>query len=181
MNKDTRYRIGQDSFTPNEVDKLLSKCTTIEDETLIKFELALGLRREDAVNVLRANINFKEHTVTYSEKKKHNRIRIVFMGEKLETQLQKYMNTLPAKQKRLFDFCGKTAYNHLQSLCDAAGIRRRPFHALRATCIKRCQAAGWTLQQTCALVGDTPRVVQEHYEIASVAEMADIARTKEVI
>jgi len=33
---------------------------------------------------------------------------------------------------------GRTAHRKLQMYCDRARIPRRPFHALRATCIKFC-------------------------------------------
>ncbi|WP_226990803.1 hypothetical protein [Methanosarcina acetivorans] len=40
----------------------------------------------------------------------------------------------------MFPFAGRTAYKRLhkrlQAYCERAGIQKRPFHALRATCIK---------------------------------------------
>lgn len=41
----------------------------------------------------------------------------------------------------------KTAYNVLAFYLDKAGLPSRPFHSLRATCIKLCQRKGWTIEQ----------------------------------
>jgi integrase len=175
------YTVGQDALTPGEYQKLCESCNSIEDEALLKFTVATGLRREDVVNVERQNLNLTTGTVIFSEKKKGGRIRTIPLGRKLCTLLIKYLKTVPKDQKLLFDFCGKTAYNKLQNLCDIAGIRRRPFHALRATCVKRCQAAGWSPEQVCNLTGDTLRVIQEHYATPSVSEMGEVAKEKEII
>lgn len=175
------YTIGQDALTPGEYEKICEACSSIEDEALIKFTVATAMRREDVVKVERQNVNLITGAVTFSEKKKGGRIRTIYIGQKLCTLLIKYLKTVPKDQKLLFDFCGKTAYNKLQNLCGVAGIRRRPFHALRATCVKRCQALGWTPEQVCKITGDTLRVIQEHYATPSESEMGEIAKLKEVI
>lgn len=175
------YTVGQDALTPLEYEKVCEACSSIEDEALLKFTVATGMRREDVVNVERQNINLTTGSVTFSEKKKGGRIRTIYIGQKLCTLLIKYLKTVPKDQKLLFDFCGKTAYNKLQDLCDVAGIRRRPFHALRATCVKRCQAAKWTPEQVCKLTGDTLRVIQEHYATPSESEMGEVAKASEII
>lgn len=175
------YTIGQDALTPMEYEKVCDACNSIEDEALIKFTVATGMRREDVVNVLLQNVDLQNGLVTYTEKKKGNRIRTIHIGTKLCTLLLKYIKTVPKDQKKLFDFCGKTAYNKLQDLCDRAVIRRRPFHSLRATCVKRCQMAKWTPEQVCALTGDTLRVIQEHYATPGQSEMDEVAKQKEFI
>jgi integrase len=175
------YRIGMDALTQNEYEKVCEACSSIEDEALLKFTVATGLRREDVVRVERQNINLTTGAVTFSEKKKGGRIRTIYIGQKLCTLLTKYLKTIPKDQKLLFDFCGKTAYNKLQHLCDVAGIRRRPFHALRATCVKRCQQAKWTPEQVCELTGDSLRVIQQHYATPGQSEMEEVANQREVI
>jgi integrase len=177
----TKYTVGQDALTPKDYDTLCDTCSSIVDETLLKFTVSTGMRREDVVNVEWQNINLQLGTVIFSEKKKGGRIRTIHIGSKLITLLLKYQKTCPKNQKYLFDFCGRTAYNKLQELCDTAKIRRRPFHALRATCVKRCQAAGWTVEQVCDLTGDTIRVIQEHYATPSNDEMSAVARNKEIV
>ena len=175
------YTVGQDALTPMEYERVCDACSSIEDEALIKFTVATGMRREDVVNVERQNVDLVAGSVTFAEKKKGGRIRTIHIGSRLCTLLTKYLKTVPKDQKMLFDFCGKTAYNKLQDLCDVAGIRRRPFHALRATCVKRCQAAGWSPEQVCKITGDTLRVIQEHYATPSESEMGEVANLKEMI
>jgi len=75
----------------------------------------------------------------------------------------------------------RTAYRRVQDLCDRAGIPRRPFHALRATCIKFAQIAGWSPEQVAELTGDTIRVIQEHYATPSKQEMCELVREKEIV
>lgn len=176
-----KYTVGKDALTPKEYNELCDACSSIEDEALLKFTISTGLRREDVVAVEWQNVNLQNGTIIFSEKKKGGRIRSIHIGEKLRVLLIKYSKTCKHNQKYMFDFCGRTAYNKLQHLCDVAGIRRRPFHALRATCVKRCQAAGWTPEQVCELTGDSLRVIQEHYATPSSSEMQEVARVREIV
>jgi integrase len=175
------YKTGEFALTPTEYDKLLESCSSIEDETLIKFTVATGLRRADIVRVELQNLDTDSGKVTFSEKKKGGRIRTIYVGPKLRQLLNKYLKTTPKTQKMLFGFSERTAYNKLQRLCDIAGIPQRPFHALRATCMKRCQRAGWTPEQVVDLTGDTLRVIQEHYATPSSSEMQEVSVNKEII
>jgi integrase len=175
------YKTGEFALTPLEYDKVLEACSSIEDEVLIKFTVSTGLRRADIVRVEWQNINTDTGSVTFCEKKKGNRIRTIFIGPSLRQLLIKFRKTIPKTQKMLFWFQERTAYGKLQKLCDIAGIPRRPFHALRATCVKRCQRAGWSPEQVVDLTGDTLRVIQEHYAVPSSSEMSEIANNKEII
>ena len=175
------YRTGEHSLTRKEYEKLLDACSSIEDELMIKVAVGLGLRRYDLTHIKIANIDLREDTLSYNEKKKGGAIWTVFITTKLHQLIIKYLKTIPKDQKELFAFCDKTAYNKLQKLCDIAGIPRRPFHALRATCIKFHQAAGWEENKTAELVHDTVRVIREHYTTPSKSEMREATDTTEVI
>lgn len=175
------YRTGEHSLTRKEYEKLLAACSSVENELMLKVAVGLGLRRYDLTHVMIADINLPEMEMSYHEKKKGNRIRTVFLSPRLIQIIVKYLKTIPKTQKKLFAFSDKTAYNRLQKLCDIALIPRRPFHALRATCIKFHQAAGWRDEETAELVGDTIRVIQEHYATPSRSEMREATDTTEVI
>jgi integrase len=175
------YKTGEFALTELEYQKVLDACSSIEDECLIKFTVATGLRRADVVRIERINVHTDTGKITFLEKKKGNRIRDVFVGPKLRQLIIKYEKTLPKDEFRLFPFSERTAYNKLQGLCDIAGISRRPFHSLRATCIKRCQKTGWTPEQVVDLTGDTLRVIQEHYAVPSSSEMSELAIQKEIV
>lgn len=69
----------------------------------------------------------------------------------------------------------------LQEYCDLAGIERRPFHALRATCVKFCQKNNWTVEQVSKLTGDTIAVIQQHYSTPSNSEMQEVVEMKAII
>lgn len=177
--KSDSYRSGQKALTPQEYHKLLEVIDNIEDELLIKMAVATGLRREDLCNIKIANINLIEGTLTFYEAKR-DRVRTVFLPDSLMMLIRKFIKTIP-KRKNLFRFVGRTAYRHLNYWCRIAGIPERPFHALRATCVKFCQKAGWTPEQVSELTGDSIKVIQEHYATPSVGEMKQVTNQKPII
>ena len=183
-----RYKTGQKALTEREYDLLMSVVDNVEDECLFTLAVATGLRRFDITNIQVDNIHF--HTddkpgnwLTYNEKKKRNRIRTIPLNDKCVQVIKKLLNTRGKKDKstKLFSFSDRTAYEHLQKTCIKAGIRTRPFHALRATCIKRCQRAGWTPEQVAELTGDTIAVIQEHYSTPSQSEMQEVMQMKSIV
>jgi len=172
------HRSGEDAFTRNEYEKMLTVCASFREEIMLKASVSWGLRREDFVKVRITDIH--ETELTYYEKKK-DRIRSIPIGMNLRILITKYLKTVPKNQKYLFGASGSTAYRMLQDLCERSGIPRRSFHALRATCVKFHQAEGWTPEQVSELTGDTIRVLQEYYSVPSKSEMLEAANTKEVI
>jgi integrase len=170
----------QKAFTRKEFEKLMSKVGVLEDEILLLLGGNTGLRRKDMTSIEIANIDLKNKSLTYYEHKKR-RTRTIFVSSEMARKLKIYLNTLPKKQKMLFSFKDRTAYNRLNKYCRLAGIPERPFHALRATCIKFCQAAGWTPAEVSELTGDTIRTIQEHYETPSIAEMQEVAEQKRIV
>lgn len=174
------YRTGQKAFTKKEFEKLMAKVGVLEDEILILLGVNTGMRRRDITSIKIKNIKLKERSITYYELKKR-RMRTIFINSEMVRKLEIYLNTIPKKQTKIFDFRDRTAYNRLNKYCRLAGIPERPFHALRATCIKFCQAAGWTPTEVSELTGDTIRTIQEHYETPSIAEMQEICEAKRIV
>lgn len=179
----TSYKTGEHALTPKEYEKLLRVCNTFEEEALLKIAVGLGLRRSDISKIKISNIDLDGGKLSYYEQKK-DRIRTVPLGPELTQLLKKFIPTLPRSQDFLFKwgkskYGDRTAHRRLTDLCDRANIPRRPFHALRATCIKFKQKEGWPVEATAKLVGDTIRVVQEHYSVPSDAELAELMNEKE--
>lgn len=179
MHKKERYRTGEKAFTRTEFDKLMSKVNVLEDKILILLAVNTGLRRRDLTDLEIKNINLPNKSITYYENKKR-RVRTIFISSSMVQELEIYINTLPKKQTRLFSFRDRTAYNRLNKYCVTAGIAKRPFHALRATCIKFCQAAKWSASEVSELTGDTIRTIEEHYATPSIAEMQEAAEIKRI-
>ena len=178
-----RYRSGEKAFTRAEYDRLLSVINTTEEEVMVKLAVATGMRREDLANAKWSGISEDDMTLTFWEQKKR-RFWTVPLPNDMMQLLRKYRHSLgrnARKQETIFPLCGRSAYRRLQALCERAGIPKRPFHALRATCIKFCQKAGWTPEQVSKLTGDTIAVIQEHYATPSSAEMQEVAREKPII
>lgn len=180
VTKSVRYRTGEKALTRKEYDAVLSVCGTLEDRVMVMLGVSLGLRRGDLVRVRAGNVDFKNHQITYLERKKGDRVRVVPIGQKLEQEIRMLIGTIPKGQDTLFSFKDRQAYNRFNSLCEKASIGPRPFHALRGTCVKFCQAAGWSPEQVAELTGDTIEVIQAHYATPSQAEMAETMRSKEV-
>lgn len=174
------YRTGQKAFTKKEFEKLMAKVGVLEDEVLILLAVNTGLRRRDITSIKIDDVNLKNRSITYYEQKKR-RTRTIFISSEMARKLEIYLNTMPKKQERLFSFRDRTAYNRMNKYCQLAGIPERPFHALRATCIKFCQQAGWSAAEVSELTGDTIRVIQEHYETPSIEEMRETTENKKII
>lgn len=184
----TRYKTGEKALTDSEFNKLMSVVDNIEDECLFTLAVSTGLRRWDITNLSINNISWDNpdrpgNWLKYNEKKKKNRIREIPLNDKCVQVIKKLINSRGKSYKSdmLFSFKDRAAYNHLQRACKKAGIQTRPFHALRATCIKRCQKAGWTPEQVASLTGDTIAVIQEHYLTPSTSEMQEVTNNKSVV
>lgn len=185
----TSYTTGQRALTETDYNKVISVCDNLHDRLLIMLGVSLGLRREDIVRVRVSNIDLENKWLTYLEKKKGDKIRRVPIGDKLRQEIEIYINTTKPKDY-LFPnrqvgksphMSGRTAYNRLKWLCEKAGVEPRPFHSLRATCIKLKQKQGWSVEQVAALIGDTVSTVQSHYSTPSDDEMKNIMQDKEGI
>lgn len=186
-----RYKSGEKALTKQEYDKLLSVITDLQDELLIRMAVATGLRREDLCNVEVAKINLEDKTLLFHEAKKDRKDkatgnaiekwRTIELQNIVIVTIEKFWRTLPKEQQKrqyLFDFVGRTAYRHFNHWCEVAGIPQRPFHSLRATCIKFAHANGWTDEQIAKITGDKISTIQEHYMTPSVDEMREVTSAK---
>jgi len=179
--KRERYRSGEKALTPREYELLISVIDRLDDEVLIKLAISTGIRREDLTSIKVSDIDLDELRLSFYEQKKR-RIHTVPLSPEMARLIRQLLNSRGKNQSEyLFPYTGRTAYARLQKYCDKAGIPRRPIHALRATCIKRCQAAGWDIEQVARLTGDTIAVIQEHYAWPSSSEMQEVAAAKPVI
>ena len=177
--KSDRYRTGQKALTLNEYEKLMEVVDNIQDELLIKLAVTTGIRREDVCSIKINNIELDNGTLTYYEAKKR-RWRTIYLDKSVVLLITKFLKTVE-KRDDLFSFTGRTAYRHLNKFCRVAGIPERPFHALRATCVKFCQRNGWTPEQVSELTGDSIRTIQEHYGTPSDMEMKEVIRGRPII
>ena len=177
--KSDKYKSGEKALSRKEYEKLISVIDNIEDDLLIKMAITTGLRREDLLNVKIGNINLRDCLLTFHEQKK-GIDRTIHLNPDIVQLIKKFLNT-QEKRKNLFSFSGSTAYRHLNRWCRIADIPQRPFHALRATCVKFCQMAGWSATEVSHLTGDTIRVIQEHYSTPSDGEMREVTQKKMII
>lgn len=179
-----RYKSGEKALTRQEYDKLIAVITDLQDELLIKMAVATGIRREDLCNIKFNDVLLKDSQLIFWESKK-SRQRTIDLPESVIVLIKKFYGSLDReslkKREYLFDFVGRTAYRHFNEWCVVAGIPERPFHALRATCIKFCHAAGWSDEQISKLTGDKISTIQEHYMTPSVDEMREVTQGKAIV
>lgn len=170
---------------PAEVDQLLRSIRVLEDEVLLRLAIAAGMRREDIVAVKLQDMDLEKGIVRYWESKKRRPWK-AWVGQESLRVFAQYMEILPKGGPWLFPspwnpkkhMSSRTAYNILQRWLKAAGLRPRPFHALRATCIKLAQKRGLTIEQVMAQTGDSFRTIKEHYDTPSDDEMAAAFRER---
>lgn len=174
------YKTGQHALTEKEIEQLLNVVDDVVVEAAFRLAISTGIRREDLASLTWKDVRWEDQRLVFYEQKKR-RMKEVYLSDSMLTKLRQLKNLYPeqhyifpgasAKKYGKGHLSGKTLYNKLQGYCEKAGLRRRPFHALRATCIKLCQKRGWTPEQTAEHVGDTIRVIQEHYLTPTLDEM----------
>ena len=199
----SRYTTGEKALTRTEYNKLISVIDKLEDEVFIKLAISCGIRREDighgtitrkrrekgkvvetfkrTTGIKISDIDFDEKRLTFFEGKK-NRNHTVPLSNDVIILIKKLINSRGKNQHEyLITFSGRTAHRKLQEYCDKAGIPRRPVHSLRGSCVKFCQAMGWSPEQVAKLIDDSIAVVQQHYATPSQSEMNEVAQEKQII
>jgi integrase len=181
------YITGQLALASADLPKLWSAIDRVDDEALLRLAVATAIRREDLVGIERAAVDIDGETcwIGYWESKKRRDRRVPISGETLRS-LKKHVNTLPSRSRWLFParrgsvghLSGRAAWDVLNRALGRAGLERRPFHALRGTCVKVAQARGWSIEQIAELTGDSVRTIQSHYSVPSRSEMGQVARER---
>jgi integrase len=178
---------GRYALTREQADALITACSHLEDRALLSLALATGMRREDVVSIRRDQVDLDHAQIQFHERKK-NVVRKVKLGGKSLDLLRLHMDRLPKNTPWLFPsptrpshhVSDRTAYNILQRWLVRAELPSRPFHALRATCVKLAKSSGWTIEQVMDLTGDSFEVIKTHYDVPSDEEMAKVAKDKPI-
>lgn len=182
---------GEKALTPAKVETLLNSVNDLTDEALLKLAIGGGLRREDIVKVFVKDVNIKEGSVTFYQKKKSNH-HTVYLPPSVMLTLEKLINLhkerktgnpylFPAHGFSKKPISSRTAYNILQKHLKAAGMESIPFHALRGTCVKLCQAKGWNTAQTAKHIDDRINTVLQYYATPSESERKEAAKEKAIL
>lgn len=161
------------SLTIQEQDIFLSVIDTYEDLALFKLELSSGIRREDIAEIDIGNVDLENRKLKFWESKKRRWWEIP-LREDVAMELERYIKTLPKGQKKLFNFCGKTAYNRLQSYLQKAGINKTiSFHDLRRTFVKTAKKKGLDMKAVSQITGDTLSTIEGYYENMDMEELRE--------
>ena len=188
--KDTPFyrpkRSGEYALLEHQIKKLLLVVGKIDHEVLLRIAIECGLRRGDVIAIEQANVDLENGWITFYETKKRMNHRVP-LSPSLSKLITQYLNVV-GKNKWLFPsthnskkhISSKTAWNTLNKYLINANLPQRPFHALRATCIKLCQRKGWSIEQVMKLTNDTFRTIKEHYDVPSEEEMLEVAKSKPI-
>jgi integrase len=181
-----KYRSGEKTLTPSQVEKLIEHITDLEDMALIQLALSTGIRREDIVKIKSRDIDLNRNTVTFYEHKKRRTRTIPLQGRCVNTlamwlKINRSPYLFPSRHSGKKHMSGKTAYNIFNRCLKRAGLEKRPFHALRATTVKLCQKAGWSPEQTAEFIGDRVTTIQLHYSVPTPEEMKELAEQKPIL
>jgi len=179
---------GMVALTPDEVERLLRPIDRLEERCLLELALTTGIRREDLVAITLASLDLERGMVGFYESKKRRDRRVPVQGRTL-VDLRTYVRGLPRGSRWLFPSprkagahqTGRFAWTIFNRWLDVAGLPRRPFHATRATAYKLCKARGWSVELSAALLGDTIRVAQEFYGVATPGELLEVAKEKPLL
>jgi integrase len=179
---------GMVALTPEELEKVLEPVDRLEERALLELAAVTGIRREDVVAIPLEGLDLDRGTLRFYESKKRRTREIPVQGRPLVT-LRTYVRGLPKGERWLFPSPRKTgkhqtgrfAWTIWNRWLDRAGLPRRPFHALRATAYKLAKARGWSVELASALLGDTIRVAQEFYGVATPGELLAVARERPLL
>lgn len=186
MNQKGKYRTGEKALTPKQQELLIAASSSYREEVLFKLAMALGARRADIIRLRWDNIDLEQRSVTYLEAKKGESTHIAYLPESVIQILKRWRENTqgPYVFPGTSDghIASKTAYNVFNRAMERAGLPTPwPFHALRATCIKNCQRAKWSPEETARHVNDSLTVIQEHYTTPSPEERKATALEKPII
>lgn len=184
------YRTGEHALTEEQVQRLLAAVEDFTELVFLKLAISTGIRRGDIVAIKWKEVDLENRRIQFYERKK-DRIKDVYISQAMAQDLKRLQRiqdgeyyVFPGRSEVKYGkghLSSRSAYDVLQRNLKAAGIEGRPFHALRATCIKLCQRKGWSEAQTAKHVGDTVRVIQEHYSTPSSGEMLQAADEKSIL
>ncbi len=184
--KDFGYRSGEKTLTPKQVEQLLSCVHDLHDLALLKLAITTGIRREDIVKINTKDIDFEKGILSFHESKKKRIKTVPLMESTIKTltmwiKLNKNPALFPPRKGKAKFLSSKTAYNIYAKYLKLAGLEPRPFHSLRATCVKLCQRAGWSPEQTAELLGDKVSTIQKHYSVPTPEELKEAAKEKPIL
>jgi integrase len=180
-----RSNSGEKSLTPDECEKLLAACSTLEDRVMILLQITLGLRRADLATIPITGIDLDIPQITLLDKRNGDGVRTVPIGDRLKQEIVLLINTIDTKkQKTLFSVGDRQMYNRFNSVAKVAGIRpgqNIPIHALRATACQFMVEAGWRIEEIAEVLGVRVETVQKHCPPPAKSRVMQTAREKEVV
>jgi len=179
------YTSGEYALNIDEITRLLNTFDNIHEKAIIALDIVTGLRRLDVVSLERTNYVPTEATLKFYEHKK-DAYRSIFIPSKtvidilnehlLESIESKWLFPSPIKIDS--HISSRHVYDVFNEHLELAGLERRPFHSLRATCFQLAKASDWDMMFGSSLLGIGLQIAEEHYDAPSVGDMQAEARNK---
>jgi integrase len=173
---------GEKALDPSQVEPFLAKVAKVQDLALLRLAIVSGMRREDVVGVTLAGVDLAAGKVSFYERKKR-RTWTAWVDPDTIVTLKRHIGVLPKGTEWLFPspwspkrhISSRHAYDVLQRWLDETGLDRRPFHALRASCVKYLKSKGWSPEAIMKQTGDRLETIMQHYSTPSDDEMHRLA------
>lgn len=187
-----KYKVGRDALTKDEIVKVLNSCDKISEKALFQLAISCGIRRADIVAIKRADINLETGELKFEEHKKNRIWEVVIPSDNCISTLKQHINSsrnsiwlFPSpkttgkyKNAHMYD---RHVWDIFNETLDKCKISRRPFHALRATCVKQCIQNKWSWEAISELTGDLISTLQYHYATPSKGEMKILAKENQIV
>jgi len=128
--KDQHFEV----LTKQEILKLYNATDNsmlgVRDRAILSLYYGCGLRRQEGVNLLREDIDFRR-SYLHVKKGKGSRDRIIPMSNAVRSDLQAFADYNP-ESKRYLSICGQTVLSRVKKLSENAGINKVvTVHSLR--------------------------------------------------
>jgi len=150
--KDQHFEV----LTKQEVVKLYEAAGNdllgVRDRAILSLYYGCGLRRQEGVNLLREDIDFRR-SYLHVKKGKGSRDRIIPMSSAVRSDLQAFAQSTP-ERARYLSICGQTVLNRVKKLSERAGINKVvTVHGLRHSIATHLLSEGMDLGEIRQFLG----------------------------
>ena len=165
MRKQLRHRNPNDPLTLEEAERLAGAPCAIEDDrqTSVLFSIGIGtgMRVSEVIGIEVRDIDFESGYIQIWDEKKDKK-RKVYCSDRLLEMLFEYVKG-EDDGVRLFPFTDITAERRIHKWTVECGIKKRSWHALRATFATLSSKAGVSIDTIANSMGDKPGTVYDCY------------------
>ena len=168
-------RSGDFALSEDEVHKLLNSFDNIHEKAIFALATVTGIRRNDLVSIKRRDFDSNNGIITFFEHKKgaYHSIRIPsrntisMLNEHLAScKASEWLFPSPRKSREFKNshISGRHVFDLFNEHLVLAGLKERPLHSLRATCLQLSLAKGWNFMCGIKLLNIHADTADDNYD-----------------